>query len=853
MRSFLIFLLLFIVKFSHGQAIEPELAVVRELETNASSTVQKVNAGKSDTSQVILMVKAMHIYYNNPTDGMHELDSAFVLALKAYTLSRKLKFGKGIAEAAFMMAKVRTKQKHPEVAMRYLPLVDGEAKIRLLLVVAEYYTFNFPSNSQIFYKALPLINQARSSSIVANSFRWLAECQVLLGKFYLKNGELENGKKAFMVVIDRYEQRGEYGEAAKAWSRLGNNIPENKMNFPDIKSSHEHSIKNFLLANDKENMAYSLRDLGVLNANYEQIDSAEKQLLRVVTLLRSINKPVKFETMETLANFYIFTGKYDVALQYALESRKTPDFNAFKKIASDQILATIYHNTGKKELSLHYLYEAYNYLEPISDRGLPFAAFSIVILQADMGKTKAAKALVFLNKYLKKHPPTSSIMKQQFEYAYGDIYYALNDYNKAEMHYKKMLYLDKLAEEEISRDIDSFDSRFAGSGAAFVMGRFYAKRKQFRESYVYLKRALDGKGYTDVQQTRDTYNLLFRADSALRNYLSAIKNLQRYNALNDSINSVARANQLEELNMKYETVQKEKNIKSLENRQKLQEVIIQRSDKIKTLTVGGSVMLFLLLMITFVSLKNKQRSNKYLTRQREEINEKKLVLEILLNEKDNFLKEKDWLLKEIHHRVKNNLQIIISLLDTQSVYLENNIALEAIQESQNRVHSIALIHQKLYRTDKPGSISLPEYVSDLIENLSEGFDTRSRRITFEQDIEHVDIDLSQAVPLGLILNESITNAIKYAFTNQGGRILVSLTRVNNLCVKLSVEDNGMGLPTDFNIDITNSLGMELMKGLSKQLRGEFRISSHKGVQVVVDFELLKTFIKHDLAPLEQQN
>jgi len=848
MKSILTFLLLFMVQLLSAQAIKPELSVVRELETKASATMQLIKHGKGDTAQVILMIKAAHILYNNPTDGLHELDTAFTLAKTAYTMSRELKFGKGIAEGAFMMSKVRTKQKNPDAAKRYLSLVNGEAKVRLLLVIAEYYTFNFDSDTKKFYMALPLISQARRTAIAVNSFRWLSECQVLLGKFYMKNAEVEKGKKAFMYVIDRYENSGEFGQAAKAWSRLGNNIPENKQNFPDIKASHENAIKDYLLASDKENMAYCLRDLAVLNSNYKQTDSAERQLLRVVSTLKSVNKPVKFETFNTIADFYRYAGKYDRALYYALEARKTPDFNEFKKIINDDVLADIYQSIGKKELSLHYLFEAYNYLEPISDRGMYITAFSIAVLQADMGKAQAAKALLFLNKFLKKHPLATTIRKQQFTYAYGEVYETLGDYAKAEAHYKQMLAMDKQAEEEIAKDIESFSLRLAGDNAAYVMGKFYANRGRFAEARPYLQRALIGAGYVDAQQNRNTYHLLFRVDSAMKNYLPAIKNLARYNMLNDSINSVVRANQFEDLNVKYETAQKEKNIKSLENKQRLQEVIIQRSDRIKKLTVGGAIMLLLIFLITFIALKNKQRSNKDLTRQRKEINEKNIALEILLSEKDSFLREKDWLLKEVHHRVKNNLQIIISLLDTQSVYLENNIALEAIQESQNRVHSIALIHQKLYRSDKPGSISLTEYVSDLIENLSEGFNTLSRDIIFEQHIDRMDIDLSQAVPLGLILNESITNAIKYAFKNHGGRILIDITAIDDQRVRLSVADNGIGLPEGFDIGTVNSLGMELMKGLSKQLKGQFHISSAHGVQVIVEFELLKTFAHQALLP-----
>lgn len=839
--TFLLVLMIVLEKLCFAQAVKPELAVVREFETNAAETMKIIKTGKGDTAQARLMIKAMRIYYNNLSEGRHELDTAFSIAKNTYTLSRKLHFKDGIAEAAFVMAKVRTKQKNPEAAIRYLGLVNGESKARLLLVIAEYYTFNFESGEKEFIKALPLIDQAQRICKSINSFRWLAECQVLLGKYYLKNGELEKGKRAFSVVIDRYEKLKEFGEAAKTWSRLGNTIPENAANFLFIKKCHEQAIKDFLLDNDKENMAYTLRDLADLNAVFYHADTAEVQFLKVVSTLKSINAPVKFSTWNRISSFYRFLGKNNKALYYALEARKAIDFNDYKRIQSAEMLALIYMTMDKKELSLKYFLEVYKYKEPMSTNDLTFNAVSIAVTRSQIGKTEAKKGLMFLDDFVKKHPPANAINKQNLAYAYGEIYTAMGDYAKAEACYKQMMSLDNDAAKVTANDISSI-YHIHGGGAAMIMGRFYAKRGQFAESRPYLIKALKDTIFADVQQIRDARFLLFRADSAVQNYLPAIKNLQRYNAMNDSINNVVRNNQFDELNLKYETVEKEKNIKNLESKQKLQNQIIERSDTIKGYIISLSVLLLLLFIITFIAFRLKQRSNKNLTSQRQLINEKNSSLEILLNEKDNFLKEKDWLLKEVHHRVKNNLQIIISLLDTQSVYLENNVALEAIQESQNRVHSIALIHQRLYRSDNPGSISLPEYVSDLIENLSQGFNASNRKIIFEHHIELLDIDLSQAVPLGLILNESITNAIKYAFTGSGGKILVTVNRLDGERVKLSVNDNGVGLPENFDINRSNSLGMELMKGLSKQLRGEFGISGVNGVQVSVEFELLKSLM-----------
>jgi two-component sensor histidine kinase len=195
--------------------------------------------------------------------------------------------------------------------------------------------------------------------------------------------------------------------------------------------------------------------------------------------------------------------------------------------------------------------------------------------------------------------------------------------------------------------------------------------------------------------------------------------------------------------------------------------------------------------------------------------------------------EKEWLLKEIHHRVKNNLQVVMSLLNSQSAYIDNDAALTAIHDSQHRVHAMSLIHQKLYNSENVSSIDMSFYTRELVSYLRDSFDT-GHRIRFELNIEPLKMDVSQAVPLGLILNEAITNSIKYAFPHEkSGVISVSLSDSSANHYLLSISDNGVGLPADFRK--TGSLGMSLMKGLSEDLDGNFSIESNNGTLIKISF------------------
>jgi two-component sensor histidine kinase len=221
--------------------------------------------------------------------------------------------------------------------------------------------------------------------------------------------------------------------------------------------------------------------------------------------------------------------------------------------------------------------------------------------------------------------------------------------------------------------------------------------------------------------------------------------------------------------------------------------------------------------------------------QQSEINLQNRSLTNLIAEKDNLLEEKEWLMKEIHHRVKNNLQIVISLLNTQSSYLDNDIAYNAIRESQHRMQSISLIHQKLYQSDNLALVNMPAYISDLVQYLKDSFDISSR-VQFEMDIAPIELDVTKSVPLGLILNEAITNCIKYAFPQGGdGKISISLLPSGEDRYELLIHDNGIGFSETANLSKSKTLGMSLMRGLSKQLSGTFAVENRDGLTIIINF------------------
>ncbi|SCW37625.1 sensor histidine kinase [Mucilaginibacter sp. NFR10] len=269
------------------------------------------------------------------------------------------------------------------------------------------------------------------------------------------------------------------------------------------------------------------------------------------------------------------------------------------------------------------------------------------------------------------------------------------------------------------------------------------------------------------------------------------------------------------------------------------------------LIIVGIVALLFVFGGAYVGYWQKQINSKRLQLKEKEISEQSQMLQLLTADKNRLLDEKDWLLKEVHHRVKNNLQIVMSLLNTQSAFLKNNAALAAIRESQNRVQAIALIHQKLYSSSNVAFIDIAVYINELVNYLADCYDAHERGIRFEQQIERVKIDVAQAVPVGLMLNEAITNAIKYAFPHKRGFINISLGTLDDNNIMLRIADNGIGLPQGFDIKDASSLGMEMMKALSKQLGGNFKMENNEGVAITLVFRAERNFgnIENEYYPI----
>ena len=253
--------------------------------------------------------------------------------------------------------------------------------------------------------------------------------------------------------------------------------------------------------------------------------------------------------------------------------------------------------------------------------------------------------------------------------------------------------------------------------------------------------------------------------------------------------------------------------------------------------------IYLLLRLNSVRLRNENiKLEKIIQERIKEIEEQKRQAEKDRNlieeqslELKRSLEERESLLKEIHHRVKNNLQVVASLLHLQSGKFEDENIKKVLEEGQGRVRSMALIHQKLYENEDIRHIPFGEYLNELISEIKSSFGSEAANVSVNIETSNIKFDIDAAIPLGLILNELVTNAFKYAYDGiKEPQLSIHLTK-NGDEYLLNVRDNGVGIPEEIDIKRSRSLGLRLVKALSEQLFGEYEFNTSRGTNFELKF------------------
>ncbi|MEO1263954.1 MAG: histidine kinase dimerization/phosphoacceptor domain -containing protein [Bacteroidota bacterium] len=333
-----------------------------------------------------------------------------------------------------------------------------------------------------------------------------------------------------------------------------------------------------------------------------------------------------------------------------------------------------------------------------------------------------------------------------------------------------------------------------------------AALEAFLESEIYLKKA---NSRIDLPLA---YKRIYNSYKKLNDFPRALTYHEKYLMLSDSIKREGVLKNLAELETKYETGQKEKEIQ-------VQELQLATAKRKNMATVVGLFAALFIAGLLFYFYRQKQKDNAVITKA---------------------LKEKELLLREIHHRVKNNLQVISSLLSLQSRFIEDENALEAIKEGRDRVKSMALIHQNLYQEDNLTGIKVKAYFEKLISSLFNSYNISPERIKLEADIQNINLDVDTIIPLGLIVNELVSNALKHAFPgDRKGTISIQL-KEEPTGLQLQVADNGIGWKKEINLEQSDSFGFRMINAFKNRLEAQLEIENKNGAQITM---LIKEYEK----------
>jgi two-component sensor histidine kinase len=707
------------------------------------------------------------------------------------------------------------------------------SRVNVLLQLSDHYFLKYNKkksdlDSAMLYalSALKFSNTLLDKKGIGNSYEQLS-------KIVHVNGDSSKGRYFSSKAIDIFKANNyliELGDAyfdvAGYYSFSGNGLKERI-------HAMRLSLDVFQKAKDRKREAHIFKELGDLYQIQGDFSKSMESLKQALKIYQQIGYLELMGVYDLLGFVSTASGDQKEGIRYGLLAVQTAETLG----DSSKQICTIYNRLGITYLNLNEFDKANTYFQKAlsvakkykDNNAVHELAFNITHVLLSQEKT--TEALHFLHEIEKEYNAEDVISRIRIVSGLATIYAMLNNYVVAQKYCTQLLNISEKYE------LNSEENSLLYGAVIPVL----LATHKYPETRKYLLANGQLAEKTGLLMNLAVNHLWwFKLDSTQGNYISAIAHYQSYKRLNDSLFNESKSRQISQLEIVYSIEQKDKdlafkeqNIQLLTKQAQLHYSQLQATRVIKNFTLSGIVLLLIIIILLYKNTQHRSKRHKLLQAQQTEIQKKNASLEDLI-------KEKDWLVKEIHHRVKNNFHMVIGLLGTQSGYLKTEEALAAISDSQHRIHAMSLIHQKLYQSDNLSAINVPDYINELVDYLRDSFNIR-QAIRFKLHIDRIELDLSHCIPLGLILNEAITNAIKYAFPDgKEGIITISLSQVSEHKILLMITDNGVGLPAAFDIHARNSMGMNLMQGLSEDIDGDFNIVNHDGTSISIAFDLTLT-------------
>lgn len=545
----------------------------------------------------------------------------------------------------------------------------------------------------------------------------------------------------------------------------------------------------------------------------EQIDSIRSSLAMTNT-----NLPEKFLR---IGMGYAYHQDYVRASKFLLKSIKfsTPS-QVNERMEAYQLLSYIYTVLEKKDLRDTYLRKIKNAHQSVTNDSLFYESLSYISVHYFL-QNRLDSAIFYQKQIFKKDQSAISPLQLKTACFNTAAYYNhISEFDSA------LLYIEKGFDVDVSNEMDSFHlNQHEMQGLQTLFDIYYAKG-MYQESMPildnFLKRAESFKDtvylYHALNSTAKTYRSLNKLDSAYF-YLKKAFNVYHTMVTTDKQSALTEA----KITADYEYVM---TIDSIRDEQLLyiKNIEIESQSRQKRIILASLFIgIFLLVIVSALFIKNR-RSNHIILMQK--------------NQAELSLKEKNVLFNELQHRVKNNLQIISSLLEAQAEISNDPEIKKQMSEGQGRIQAMSIVHETLYQSLEIHDISFEQYLRHLIDYITKSHSPNERKVDIKINTDFSTSSMDTLIPLGLIINEIITNSFKYAFvSNENNTLTIFISNQSKSESELVIRDNGVGLPADFELRTHTSLGIRLVEGLAWQLRGSVQfLRLDQGTEVRVFFK-----------------
>ncbi|RYD81015.1 MAG: tetratricopeptide repeat protein, partial [Sphingobacteriales bacterium] len=780
--------------------------------------LRKDSRNKKETIQ--LNNRISNFYTNNKLYTKKNIDSAFFFANQALLASSDDLSGSDYGLSQITLAKIWLKMSMPQYVLKNIRPAREDVKIKLLIETAKFYLYKPKEEKNDLDSAMFLLNKACGAAEL-NSMPKLANlAEIYICDVYRERRQDVRSRLAFAAVIEKCRKSGDVYNQAGACSRWGDHLPLG----PEKLTYYRNALNLYKSIGFSQEYIEMEKAIADVQLNMGLLQQAEKGLLIVLDRYNSLGFQNLQYTYDLLSVVYRLQGKLKDALSNSLLAIKYMQITGSDASKGFFLgnLASTYAELGETDKSVKYYQQS---LDAMQEQNPEVKLNGLKLLSDELIKEGHIREILSLSRIYEtdNRNPMAKVILATIR---GNAYNKLKQYSTAEKYYLDMIKWEGQMQSNLFHSAESF----------YTIAGFYAQRKNYEKSVYYYNKVLAlPSGVSPLSRITSIYHNLYQADSAQKNFPSALENYKKYKASNDFLLNARSNRDIQELLIQYNANQKEKDNELLRKESILQKNKLQRAEWLTKVSIIGLFGLTVIIVLYYYGYKNRKKANEQLESHQFEITLKNNSLERLIEKQSKLLLEKEWLIKEIHHRIKNNLQVVTSLLSAQSNYLENKEALSAIRDSQNRIQSISLIHQKLFQSESVSSVNIEGYIVELLKFLSDTFHV-GKRIKFEFKLAKIEMGVAQAMPLGLIINEAVTNIIKYAFPDgRNGKVIISLNFCEDGLYCLSIKDNGIGLPENIPTTNNSTLGVSLMKGLSSQLDGFIEITSENGVCVSLKF------------------